>query len=150
MLQDDENINKAEEYFLEAIRLGKMANATPKNIAAFYNNLGGYYGRKGMFNKALSMFLEAKNIHEETNFAYGKSMVYGNLAMLYMEMCQCSKSIEYARRENKIEDYLNSLGILYKLLVYMKDISLDEEVYGILLQFAERGNINALDAIFYV
>ncbi|MCL2651271.1 MAG: tetratricopeptide repeat protein, partial [Candidatus Azobacteroides sp.] len=118
---------KAEQYFLEALKILKEATGVESAFyATIISNLGTMYFYTGNYPKAEETFIETKNIQEQvigTNHPdYARTL--GNLGTVYMEIENFqlaekyllkSKEI-YGSTNNKapqISMLLNSIGMLY-------------------------------------
>lgn len=146
--KDKEHSLLTEKYFKKALTIAEKGKVGKRNVAAFYNNLGGFYAAQGRYDEALKMFLEAKNIHEEINFAYGKALIYGNLATLYRNMGRYKEAIEYAEKGIKINNaiqkkHLNAplYNIFAEMLYEKGDLVSAENVLRKSIEIAESNNM---------
>ncbi len=144
--KDDKYLQIVEEYFKKALEIAEKGKVGKRNIAAFYNNLAGFYATKGRYDEALPMFLEVKKIHEEMNFAYGKSLIYRNLAMLYRDMAKSEESIKYAEKGIKINSAIQKphlnlplYNILAEMLCERGEFKRAEEVLKKAIEIAKEG-----------
>jgi signal transduction histidine kinase/tetratricopeptide (TPR) repeat protein len=74
-----------------------------------YNNLGMFYWGNGNFDKALSNFYEALEINEKhfPEEQESKANYLNNIGLIYQELSQYDKAIEYHNSTMKIRESLN-------------------------------------------
>jgi signal transduction histidine kinase len=113
--------DSARYYFEKALDLSKKKNFRDLETKCL-NNLGMYHKNNGNLIKAQKYFIESLKLDEELGRSASKSL--SNIGLVYQELKQYEKAIDYHLRAKKIRDKegdlfgltvsLNNLAICYK------------------------------------
>ncbi len=117
------NLNKAEKYFIKAINLTKQSKLE-NDLADYYKNIAGCYHNKNNFKKAIQFMFDALKIYEKTGNKKGIAASYNNLGMLHSDidnykkaMSYFTKGLSFVREKNitqKIPIFYINIGNIYK------------------------------------
>jgi tetratricopeptide (TPR) repeat protein len=90
-LEESRSINE------KAVMLSRELNDSI-NLAKNLFNLANVYNAKGEFYTALELYLEAEAIFSSLNIHTYKNLLYGNLAVLFEEIKEFDKALDYLQR----------------------------------------------------
>ncbi|MBR2861810.1 MAG: tetratricopeptide repeat protein [Clostridia bacterium] len=114
---DQENASKAEEYFLESLKISQeLKNKNPErfssNLATSYSNIGVFYDKQCLAAEAEKYYLAAAKLYEELtredpeHYEARLSIAYKNIGTFYREQGKLDLSKDFC---------LKSIDILEKL-----------------------------------
>lgn len=102
---------EAEPFFEKAISLLKDKNTY---AALAWNERGFNAGLTSNLEKQTECFLKALRLYEKFNSESGTAMVYSNLSVLYNDVQQAEKGIEYAKKSITIREKIkDTKGLSY-------------------------------------
>jgi len=81
LVWEKDDINRAQDHYLEALRLFHDLNM-PEDEATVYNNLAGVASYREDYDEARDFFIEALKIHDEIGNALGQALTSWNIAEL--------------------------------------------------------------------
>jgi len=94
------NYGKAEELFLESIKLYDATDNFRKEYAIMLSNMGLMYYNLGQYTKAETYYLKSKTMFEKNHFdtTDGYLSLLNNLSCLYIQIGDNTKSVQYNQK----------------------------------------------------
>ena len=112
----DNDYNKAQAMFEDALRLFKSAEDTA-GMAAAYNNLGVLAMSQGDWKETETLYLESLKLEEQRYNLNGISFVFNNLGYLFDEKGDYEKSLFYLHKAYEIQLLLNDRYTVANILI---------------------------------
>lgn len=96
-----------DSAMIHSVRAGDSSN-----IAGIHNNKGLIFWNQGVYEKAIEEYLLSEKIYTDINNQKGLAKCYGNIGLIYTELEDYPKSINYHKRAMNINQELeNEYGL---------------------------------------
>ena len=153
MYQESGDIDKAEDFYMQAFEIGKRVyKDNMGEFALSYNNMGHLYEEKGLFDRAMDFYKEGLEISLKWNGEHHEdtALLLNNLGGIYLQKGEleetrkcCLKALDikqalYGEMHEDVAEMHNNLGVIYEkeekfdeaYMHYEKALCIVKEVCG--------------------
>ena len=99
----------------QALALSQKLNYT-KGVIRAYQNIAGYYYRKGDLKSALEYSNKAVPLIEQTNDKHALAISYTHLSSITMEQTNYNTALDYSNKALQLAQELNDSGLITKII----------------------------------
>lgn len=110
--ENENDYNKAIEYYLRGISLAKRVPYEKRNLAMLYNNLGSSYMKRGNPNEAIENMEQALRIRVETSDKVGEASSYRMMGIFYNSQKNYTRALAYFYQGYALAKEVGSVPIL--------------------------------------
>jgi hypothetical protein len=114
----------AMRYYLRALETGKKLIKDKDWFANIYSSIGAMYGLQEEFGQAFYYYLESEKIYKESGNTRGLALVYGNMAVEYLNWDKTDEAKSYAQKSLQCyEKVFDADGVASVLFTYSSALS---------------------------
>lgn len=125
-----ENLTKAEEYFLKCLEITNQENDIEfEKIATIYTNLGNVQTGVDKDKKAIVYYKKSLEIYSQLNDKFGMSLLTFNIGDSYMFMGQYDSSEYYFKLNLKLGEELKSFEEIYYAYFGLTNLYTEQKKY---------------------
>ena len=110
--ENENDYNKAIDYYLRGISLAKRMPSERRNLAMLYNNIGSSYMKRGNPNNAIENMEQAQKIRIEISDKIGEASSYRMMGIFYFSQNNYSKALDCFYRGYTLAKEVGSTPIL--------------------------------------
>jgi putative nucleotidyltransferase with HDIG domain len=132
------NLERAEEYYLKALRI-REETGDLSGLAMSYNNMGVLCKSKGDLDSALDYYNRSLKLKEELNDKRGISIAYSNIGDIHASQDKCDPAFEYYIKALSLVEELEDEERISDNCKAIGHIKILQKKYDEALAYLERG-----------